>query len=72
MRIRPSVMKIINADKGFMAKRPESLPPGWWIVDLESNSFFDGPYRSRKAALERYKRLPASLRNPSPLTAEIP
>ena len=54
---------IVHADKAFMAlRREKNLPLGWWIVDVESNSFFDGPYRTKKAALERYERLPFRLR----------
>jgi hypothetical protein len=61
-------MKIIDADKDFMDRRPDGKQPGCWIVDIESDSFFDGPYRSKEAALERYQRLPETLRNPSPFT----
>jgi hypothetical protein len=66
MKRRVSVLKIIQTDKAFMAQRPENLPAGWWIVDIESNSFFDGPYPSKEAALERYQRMAPRLRNPSP------
>jgi hypothetical protein len=59
-------MIIVHATKSFMAIRPENLPPGWWIVDRRNDKFFDGPYRSKKAAMERYGRLPASLKDSTP------
>ena len=59
-------MIIIHADKALMASRPENQPPGWGIVDTNSDTFFDGPYSTKKAALERYDRLPGRLREVSP------
>ena len=50
-------MIIVFADEAFMAQRPERLPPGWWIVDEEDDRFFDGPYDSQGAALERLREI---------------
>jgi len=61
MKRKASIMKVIRTDEDFMSRRRERLPPGWWIVDLSSNSFFDGPYVSKEAALERYNRLPTAV-----------
>jgi hypothetical protein len=68
MKAKPSIMKIIYADAELMEKRRESLPPGWWIVDIQHNSFFDGPYDSKETALERYQRMAPQLRNSTPFT----
>jgi hypothetical protein len=58
-----AVMKIFDADAEFMAQRREHLPPGWWIVDVANDFFFDGPYATKEAAVQRYNRLPSVLRN---------
>ena len=58
-----AVMMIFDADAEFMAQRREDLSPGWWIVDVANDFFFDGPYATKEAAFERYNRLPLSLRN---------
>jgi hypothetical protein len=45
-------MKILNIPAEFMTKRSENLHPGWWIVDVANDSFFDGIYPTKEAALE--------------------
>jgi hypothetical protein len=67
-KLKPSVMKIVYCDESFMAKRPEHLPPSWWIVDIENNYFWDGPYPNKDTALERYRWAAPHLQNSEPFT----
>jgi hypothetical protein len=67
-KLEPSVMKILYCDQAFMAKRPERLPPGWWIVDIKNNYFWDGPYPDEDMALQHYRRAAPHLQNSSPFT----
>jgi hypothetical protein len=64
--LKPSDMKIVYCDKAFMAKRPERLSPGWWIVDIVNNYFWDGPYPDKTAALQRYRRAASHLQSTEP------
>jgi hypothetical protein len=66
--LKPSVMNIVYCDQAFMEKRPEHLPPGWWIVDIQNNYFWDGPYPDADTALRRYHRAASHLQNSSPFT----
>ena len=54
--LKPSVMKIVYCDEAFMAKRRERLPPDGWIVDINNDYFWDGPYPDKPTALQRYRR----------------
>jgi hypothetical protein len=59
-------MKIAYCDGKFMAKRREHLPPGWWIVDIANDYFWDGPFSDEGAALQRYRRAAAHLQSSEP------
>lgn len=65
-RPKPSIMKIVYCDDAFMANRPERLPPGWWIVDINNIYFWDGPYPGKMTALQRYRRAAPHLQSAEP------
>ena len=64
--LKPSVMKIVYCDEAFMAKRRERLPPDWWIVDINNDYFWDGPYPDKPTALHRYRRAAPHLQSAEP------
>jgi hypothetical protein len=61
-KISVSQLKIIHLNAEMMADRGKKANPGWWLVERENESLFDGPYENEGEALKKYDRLPGHLR----------